>query len=272
MLDDNAKQSWGAYAAFLAIVILLGLAIFAGFSRPPLPAPNSQATGQPDNCPQGICPPISSKEANDARLADYTAALAVFTAVLAVVALVQIFFLIRADNTARTTADAAKRSADAAVDSSNAVINQMRAHVSVGTARITGFESDGPIQIEFQITNKGQTPAFDLTCESGVTVREAGANRFKGELWPPDRVPPPLSKSSLAQGDSRSGEMTVTQLRAEHKPAIREGTRAIFLYGEIRYRDAFEKPRYTKFRFMYGGGAPIGDGRFVICEGGNETT
>jgi len=27
----------------------------------------------------------------------------------------------------------------------------------------------------------------------------------------------------------------------------------VYVYGEIRYRDAFGKERYTKYRLMYGG-------------------
>src|SRR5438105_6678090 len=52
------------------------------------------------------------------RLAVYTGWLAVFTALLAVVGSVQIAFLIRADKTASTSADAAKLAANAAVEQS----------------------------------------------------------------------------------------------------------------------------------------------------------
>jgi hypothetical protein len=79
-------------------------------SQPPLQPPhNSQTVSQPTDCAAQECPPISSKEVNDARLADYTEMLAWFTGVLAVVALIQIFFLIRADIATRTALVASNR-------------------------------------------------------------------------------------------------------------------------------------------------------------------
>jgi hypothetical protein len=55
----------------------------------------------------------------------------------------------------------------------------------------------------------------------------------------------------------------------EAKAAIRAGSHALFAYREIRYKDAFGNTPVTKYRLMYGGGAPLTNDQFTICEEGN---
>jgi hypothetical protein len=46
--------------------------------------------------------------------------------------------------------------------------------------------------------------------------------------------------------------------------------RTIYIFGEVRYRDAFGAARYTKYRFIYGGLEPIGADRLKFDREGNE--
>ena len=49
------------------------------------------------------------------------------------------------------------------------------------------------------------------------------------------------------------------------------GSKAIYYYGVIQYRDAFKRKRSTKFRLVYAGKFPPPKGViFSICEKGNE--
>jgi hypothetical protein len=223
-----------------------------------------QPASRADQSDVGEVKPKTAEE----RIALYTEVLAWFTGLLAVVSSGQGYFLYRADKTTRITADAALLSAGAARDTANAVVVQMRAYASVTAARIHGFEGDGPLRLHIRIANRGQTPAYDLTHEHGFTIREASANRFRGDLWPPERDPP-LSKGTLAPGTITDAFIHMPPLRPDGKDAVREGTHGLFAYGEIRYKDAFGKLRFSTYRFMYGGGAPLTDDQFVICEEGN---
>jgi hypothetical protein len=45
----------------------------------------------------------------------------------------------------------------------------------------------------------------------------------------------------------------------------------IFVFGEAKYRDAFNEPRYTKFRFVANGQdgwPPVS--QLLVCDEGNE--
>jgi hypothetical protein len=82
---------------------------------------------------------------------------------------------------------AAEKSADAAKRSANAVTAQMRAYVSAIAAKIHDFDEDGKSSVHLRIGKTGQTTAFAVTSNHGVTIREATATRFKGELWSGER-------------------------------------------------------------------------------------
>jgi hypothetical protein len=163
----------------------------------------------------------------------------------------------------------ANKAADAAKQSADAVVSQLRAYASVTAASIHGFQQDGPICLKIRIENRGQTPAYGLTHDGGFTLREADVSRFKGDLWPPERNML-LSKATLPPGVIRHASMDVPiPLSPDAKAAIRDGTLALFAYGEIRYSDAFGNPRKSTYRLMYGGSAPVTNDQLTICEEGN---
>ena len=52
---------------------------------------------------------------------------------------------------------------------------------------------------------------------------------------------------------------------------IAAGTRAIFFYGRLEYRDAFNRKRFTNFRLQYQGQFPPAQGAvFSFCAEGND--
>ena len=97
---------------------VLGLALFAGLGAfgiwTEISSQHNPASQAPrhsrDNAQTDIDPRTSEE-----RIADYTLWLERFTGLLVIVSAVQIAFLISADKTARTAADAAKTAADAAL-------------------------------------------------------------------------------------------------------------------------------------------------------------
>jgi len=134
----------------LALAALFVIAVY-GVSLSSRPHQNSNTIAK-GNDPPHITPPESAEE----RIADYTWWLSCFTLALVVISTFQISFLIRADKTARITADAAKLSAEAAIgvvlpkllisniyfhDTSNPDIPSLR-------------------KVIVKVTNYGRTPAF----------------------------------------------------------------------------------------------------------------
>ena len=188
--------------------------------------------------------------------------LVIFSGALVAVGAFQAIFL-------RTSVVATEKTAAAAKASADAVVTQLRAYASVTAATIRGFEQDGPLRIQIRISNRGQTPAYELTHEHGFTRGTASVSRLKGDLWPPERDVS-LSKVTVPPGVIKDAFIDIDEpLSPEVKSSIRDGTHGLFAYGEIRYKDGFGNPRVSNYRLMYGGGPPIIDGQFTVCEEGN---
>ena len=88
----------------------------------------------------------------------FTVILSLFTGVLGATAIAQIKYLRRADETARTSADAAKRAADAASQQASASIE-----IELPILMIVGIETlDGSTTklVRIKIKNYGRTPAI----------------------------------------------------------------------------------------------------------------
>jgi hypothetical protein len=119
---------------------------------------------------------VSSKETSDEAIARYTLWLMGFTGVLAFVALIQIGFLISADDTASRAASAALKSADAAEKSSTAG----RAYLFIlPKGQVGGFDpggqnATGPYRpsVGFSIKNFGPTPAIITKVETHLYLSD----------------------------------------------------------------------------------------------------
>ena len=167
----------------------------------------------------------------------------------------------------------AKAASGIAKKSSDTLVAQMRAFVSIESAQIQGFNEDGPCKIQINLINSGESVAYDVIWEGGVTIREAAVSQFIGDLRPVGSVPVRRSKSTLAKGASSGGflEIPAQHLTKEEKNAIRNGQKGIFIYGKITYRDALKNPRFTDYRKVFGGEPGISpNGAFAICDEGND--
>jgi hypothetical protein len=128
-------------------------------------------------------------ESADERIADYTEWLAFFTAALVVVSTVQIGYLIRADKTARLSAESASRLAEFAKLSAEIAVMrkegaertgeaQVRAYVSIKRVDI-GFIAEIMSQpfVEFVAANSGQSPALNFLWNITVQYITASAKQ-----------------------------------------------------------------------------------------------
>jgi len=170
-------------------------------------------------------------------------AIAYFTFCLVVVGAFQAYWMARTVDVSESAARAAEKSADA-------VVSQLRAYVHVTEAAIHYL--DQPLsQVHLVIKNSGQTPAYDLVDWMGVRLTHFP---LAIELLPPEPGSISTSKSSIGPGVSYN-KVHEIRVSNENKAALRNGTWAIYVFGEIHYRDAFKIDRFTRYRLIYGGDA-----------------
>lgn len=174
---------------------------------------------------------VGSLPSAEDRLADYTLVLTVFTGILMVAALYQGLQL-------RNTVDQMRVSEQ----------RELRAYVlldSVAPLADTPLPQIVPYRIT--VKNSGQTPAYDVQFQamSGIgPVKLTGA--------------PPIaefeagkgSKTTMGPGGFSYKEFNPTILTPEQLAAVEAGTHQFYIYGTIRYRDAFWKQRYSNFRLV----------------------
>jgi hypothetical protein len=160
---------------------------------------------------------------------------------------------------------------------------QLRAYVFVTGAEIQAADDRGrilpgpqPVQpgivpvAEIEITNTGQTPAYDLSHHVRIGILD----------WPIMEADiPPLdvtisgSKNSYGPGSLTTRfERCETALTAADAQALRNGTKAVIVYGEIKYRDIFGKQQWTRYRYFTVGLSSIQDTRLAAHARGNEAS
>jgi hypothetical protein len=145
---------------------------------------------------------------------------------------------------------------------------QLRAYLLVETAARAGEHDDNP---EFQIVikNFGQTPAYHVRTWIAVRPGERGS-----QVGLPGPDPGTLETSDAALGPAGSFELAKRYDRDWDEVGLEDfasGRLALYVYGEVSYRDAFRKRRYTRFRAMYAV-EHFRSGGLSIAARGNEST
>jgi len=145
---------------------------------------------------------------------------------------------------------------------------QLRAYLLIDTAVRLGEHDDHP---EFQVVikNFGQTPAYRV--RSWISVRP-GDREGQGALPGPQPATAETSDAALAPGGSFS---LARRFDKDWDEAGYEdfmsGSLALYLYGEVTYRDAFRRRHYTRFRAMYAA-EHFRTGGVSIAARGNESS
>ena len=127
---------------------------------------------------------------------------------------------------------------------------QLRAYILVDNKHIKIDNSSNQIGIQIDIKNFGLTPARNVSNWVCVAIREFPL-ASKLNDYPTEKV---VSKSTLApQGlIFRHGAafcddpgLNVRALTSDERAAIKKGQKAIYVYGEIHYDDAFVPGRWN---------------------------
>jgi hypothetical protein len=144
---------------------------------------------------------------------------------------------------------------------------QLRAYVSIKLDGKMFLDSDGLLNAPFITKNNGTTPANFMLCSLYI-----GLFRFPldTELDPPNYTPT-SSNGSLFPGEQVRQYATLPRkLNQAETQAIEKGEGAIYVWGEVRYKDTFNKQRSTQFR-MYSTGADFGRGELAYHHEGNTS-
>jgi hypothetical protein len=147
---------------------------------------------------------------------------------------------------------------------------QLRAYVSVTKAEISDVGIDLAPKGFLAIHNNGQTPAYDFYATIGITI---------GPHPLPEGAELPSPLIILADGKIKVALIAVGLLGPSQKihlkavldrpvtdeimTQIRDQTRAIYVYGNARYRDAFHKYWRLEYRYICGG---VADTDFLYSE------
>lgn len=202
--------------------------------------------------------------------------LAVFTGVLVLIAFFQLLLFYwqlrimrRGIDDSTVSANAASASAQATAESvrimRETAERQLRAYIS---GQASSFKYDATkknVVVEVHFKNFGQTPAYNVRCWMGVTVREHPL----GSLLQNPPVELPLAKEVLAP--SRHSIITVPtrELSDLEINQFMSGQTVVYAFGEISYSDAFGQHRVTKFRLI-GKSEDIEKGMMCPDTDGNE--
>lgn len=131
---------------------------------------------------------------------------------------------------------------------------QLRAYVSAEARSLLSFDTRTPIRITVALQNAGQTPAHKMQFAGSVVIMDH-----------PYKKGTTFDVSFEAEGDVSKtvlhpGKEFMAQAVAKHTVpdeaivAIRSGTKyRLYAGGVVSYKDAFGKPRLTKFLASAGG-------------------
>jgi hypothetical protein len=122
---------------------------------------------------------------------------------------------------------------------------------------------------KLQIKNSGQTPAYDVRHWGNILFREFP---LKSDLPKRDAKIIPTA-CVLGPGiSSTKFNYLFHPLTAQEVADLRAGNGAVYVYGEITYKDTFGKSWYTRYRLMHhaSGGAIGVSTDLSFCESGNE--
>ncbi len=146
-------------------------------------------------------------------------------------------------------------------------IRQLRAYVFATDGIIYNFETDKPVVGAITFKNSGQTPAYNFEIRTAIA---AGPYLLREDLPWPNII---AARTVLGPGVQQSvSAALVRALTAEEATLIKQGTAAIYVYGEIDFTDAFEVHRCAKFRYFFGGekGTQSPSGPLNTYRNGNE--
>ena len=125
---------------------------------------------------------------------------------------------------------------------------QLRAYVFPAQANLSWQGTVKPTVAKVSIKNSGETPAYRLSAATVISVGD-----YPSHDAPP--IPPlPKTRTVVPPAGDYSLIVALPQpLSGKEVDAIKAGAKAIYVFGEIAYADAFGECRLTQYKFFYSG-------------------
>lgn len=143
-----------------------------------------------------------------------------------------------------------------------------RAYVMVSRVKIIFSPETGrdATYIYVKAKNFGHTPASNIRCWVGLDAQTFPLTTSLAEQSAFDQ----RHVGVIAPGHSFEIRAELGML--ENGNEIHTGTHALYVYGDFRYTDAFDRQHITHFRYMRIGQHWQDDGKMPICQDGNDFT
>lgn len=141
---------------------------------------------------------------------------------------------------------------------------ELRAYINITQVRVDGLEGDARFCLEYK--NCGQTPAYDIRGWNGIELRDIESTQIF------ESTGNDAGLGVLGPGNSAYFiKPAPRRLVMKEFDMLRAGEAAIYLWGEISYRDIFGEWHTTRFRYFIGGRHGVQpDRRMEYCDDGNE--
>jgi hypothetical protein len=155
--------------------------------------------------------------------------------------------------------------------SQSATERQLQAYLSIMKGRIWDVEIGKKPTVKFRIGNAGQTPAYNLWAEVSIgyaTFPLPRGTRIIVQLQPTEE----MSHVTISPGMCVWHGVGKPEPLAEVEfSEIANKRTAIYVFGKIRYTDAFGRGWLQNLRLMYTWrGLATGSKKLEVCEEGNE--
>ena len=235
---------------------MLAVAIFAmGMTfQSSLPPPNQEAAQTSNPSAEHSSTKITGPNSPDERIANYTWWLSAFTLALVVVSAFQGFFLIRADKTARTAANAADLNARAAIAIELPIIKASLDSLTNGVSQEFGVRRERCSVHSVTFSNVGRTKAFPVELRYGFatwslpkTPRYTFVETYQfNEIFEND---PKITNRKFLASDK--------EIEMGEWSFIAGGQCPVWFYCELEYLDFMQSPQKAAFCWCWkniGGG------------------
>ena len=158
------------------------------------------------------------------------------------------------------SAMAAERSAAAAEDALQHNLEGGRARLSRTLANVSPLAPGERPTADFMLSNRGRSTAADIVQETWMDVLNADVDKLP---HPPTK---PLRARSLAPDDDVMTGITLQRpLSAQQIADIRSGLKALFVYGDIKYRDENGREHNVEWCSEYTTDVPVVFGLLPTC-------
>jgi hypothetical protein len=145
---------------------------------------------------------------------------------------------------------------------------ELKAYVFLHTSRVFQLGPNGRPEARVTFKNYGKTPAYKVK----LTLDCGWAASFENLPQPPSTAVDVSTLGPDAEFTANTNDPSIPVLSAEDYQSLIDGTQTLYVYGTIRYEDAFgNQNRFQKFRLRTGSGPGLPAGVLSLCKVGNET-